>query len=48
MSRGTFSSGYDSHGNQENGVFAVSTATVVKGKNSSSYFRKLMQTSIPW
>ena len=30
MNRGIFSSGYCCHGNQENGVFAVSMATVLK------------------
>ena len=47
MNRGTFSSGYGCHRSQENGVFAVFMATVVKGKNYSACFRKLMQTSIP-
>ena len=32
----------------KNGVFAVSVATFVEGKNSSAYFRKLIWTSIPW
>ena len=30
MTRGIFSSGYCCHGNQENGVFALSMATVPK------------------
>ena len=48
MNRGLFSSGYGCYGNQENGVFAVSMATAVKGKNSCAYFIKLMWTSIPY
>ena len=32
MNRGNFFSGYGRHGNQENGVFVVSMATVDKGK----------------
>ena len=47
MNRGIFSSGYVCHGNQENTVFAVSIATVVKGKTSSAYYEKLMQANIP-
>ena len=43
-----FSSGYGCHRNQENSVFAVPMATVVKKKNFPAYFRKLMWTSIPW
>ena len=46
MNRGFFSD-HGCHGNQENSVLVVSMATVVKGKNSSVYFRKLMPTSIP-
>ena len=47
MNRENFCYGYGCHGKQENGVFAVSIVTVVKGKNVSTYFRKLMRTSIP-
>ena len=38
---------YGCNRNQENGAFAVSMAAVTIEKNSSTYFRKLMWTSIP-
>ena len=46
MNKGIFSSGYGYHENQENVAFAVSMPTVVKGRNCSAYFRKLMWTNI--
>ena len=40
MKRGIFSFGNGCHGNQENGVFAVSMATIVKGKKFLCLFQK--------
>ena len=42
-----FFSDYGCHGNLKHGVFVVSMARVAKGKNPSSFFRKLMWTSSP-